>query len=110
VSDSAIVGSNHIQWSYIPSVGAGNSPDGINSMVGNDDFKNEYTRTISFDGSLTSQVTNSHLLNAGLQFNTYLIDVSNVSSLRSSHYIDDYRATPFEAAVYVQDKMELIED
>ncbi len=107
LSDSAIVGSNPILWSTgVLSIAGGNSPDGINALVGNDDFKNEYTRTISFDGSLTSQVSESHLLNFGLQFNSYLIDVADMTDLRNSQYLDRYRSKPFEGAAYVQDKME----
>lgn len=83
-----------------------NSPDGINYQVGYDNFRTEQTRTVSFDGSLTSQITNSHLLNAGMQINTYLIETSNVLNLRSNRYIEQYSGTPFEGAIYFQDKME----
>jgi hypothetical protein len=83
-----------------------NSPDGINYQVGYDNFRTEQTRTISFDGSFTSQITNSHLLNAGMQINAYLIETSNVLSLRSNRYIEQYTGTPFEGAVFFQDKME----
>lgn len=83
-----------------------NSPDGLNYQIGNDVFRGEYTRTVSLDASLTSQVTKSHLVNAGLQFNSYLIDASNYLNMRSNRFVELYRATPFEAAVYAQDKME----
>ena len=83
-----------------------NSPDGINYQLGYDLFRNEETRTISFDGSFTSQVTKSHLLNAGLQINTYLIEASNNLSLRSNRHIEEYSAQPLEGAFYIQDKME----
>jgi outer membrane receptor protein involved in Fe transport len=83
-----------------------NSPDGMNVMVGSHNFTDQFTRTISFDGSITSQVTNAHLLTAGVQVNSYHIDVSNFMSVRTNRFVDNYTATPFEGAVYVQDKME----
>lgn len=105
--DSMLVGPNAVNWTnnIFPLVGSG-SPDGLDYQAGYDLFRDEKTRTISFDGNITSQVTNSHLLNAGAQFNTYLIDVSNALSVRTDNHIEDYRATPFEGALYVQDKME----
>ncbi len=51
-------------------------------------------------------MTKAHLINAGVQFNFYSIDVSNILQLRSNDFIESYKARPFEAAVYVQDKME----
>lgn len=83
-----------------------NSPDGLSYQIGNDTFTKEKTRTISFDGAFTSQVTNAHLLNAGAQVNSYRIEVSNFLSVRSSRQLERYTAQPFEAAAYVQDKME----
>ncbi len=106
VPDSAAFGSGSIPWSFILPVQSNNSPDGLDYQAGYDVFRDEPTRTITFDGSFTSQLTNSHLLNAGLQLNSYGIDVSNVLQLRNSKYIEDYKARPFESAVYVQDKME----
>jgi outer membrane receptor protein involved in Fe transport len=83
-----------------------NSPDRFNYMVGNHSFNDQKTRTISFDGTFTSQVTNDHLVNAGIQINSYTIDVSNLFNVRSNRQIEQYSANPFEAAVYIQDKME----
>jgi outer membrane receptor protein involved in Fe transport len=83
-----------------------NSPDRLDYQAGYDTFTKEKTRTISFDGSFTSQVTKNHLFNTGIQVNSYLIDVSNFRSVRSRRELDHYNAQPFEAAVYVQDKME----
>ncbi|MGH7453807.1 MAG: TonB-dependent receptor plug domain-containing protein, partial [bacterium] len=83
-----------------------NSPDGLNYQIGNDAFTEEKTRTVSFDGAFNSQVTNAHLFNAGVQVNSYLIDVSNFLNVRSSRQLERYTAHPFEAAAYVQDKME----
>ncbi|WP_397546360.1 carboxypeptidase-like regulatory domain-containing protein [Rhodothermus marinus] len=83
-----------------------NSPDRINYQLGNDFFQKEKTRTISFEGSFTSQVTPAHLVQGGVQINSYLIDVSNFINVRSTRYEENYRARPFEGAVYLQDKME----
>ena len=83
-----------------------NSPDRLNYQVGNDTFNKEKTRTLTFDGSFTSQVTNAHLFNTGVQINSYLIDVSNFLNVRSTRYLENYTAHPLEAAAYLQDKME----
>jgi outer membrane receptor protein involved in Fe transport len=83
-----------------------NSPDGLNYLIGYDFFRDERTRTISFDGSFTSQVTRSHLLNAGIQLNSYFIESSNNLSVRSNRHVEVYSAHPLEAAAYIQDKME----
>ncbi len=83
-----------------------NSPDALNYQAGNHSFTNEKSRTVSFDGSITSQVTDAHLLNGGIQVNSYRIDVSNYLNVRSTRLLEDYLAKPFEAAAYVQDKME----
>lgn len=106
--DSAIVGSSAINWSSILSGTVRNSPDGIGYQRGYDVFRNEFTRTLTLDGAITSQVTNAHLLNAGIQLNMYLIDVANTLNLRagSNLNLQRYRATPLEGAFYFQDKME----
>jgi outer membrane receptor protein involved in Fe transport len=83
-----------------------NSPDGLNYQIGFDAFTEEKTRTISFDGAFTSQVTKAHLFNTGAQVNSYLIEVSNFLNVRSSRQLERYTAHPFEAAAYAQDKME----
>lgn len=85
-----------------------NSPDKIQYQSGDDLFRDELTRTLSVDVSLTSQVTNAHLINAGIQANSYLIDVSSylATTATASIPMEKYNATPFEGALYVQDKME----
>jgi outer membrane receptor protein involved in Fe transport len=83
------------------------SPDNFSYGSAGNNSRSEKTRTISLDASLTSQVTKSHLLNAGLQFNSYNVDVANRSSLRSSTVRSDfYGAKPYELGIFVQDKME----
>jgi outer membrane receptor protein involved in Fe transport len=83
-----------------------NSPDRLDYQAGYDTFTKEKTRTITFDGSFTSQVTQNHLINTGIQVNSYVIDVSNFRNVRTNRLLDSYSAHPIEAAAYVQDKME----
>src|SRR5690606_34655148 len=83
-----------------------NSPDALDYLTGNHTFTDQASRTISFDGSFTSQLTEAHLFNAGVQVNSYRIDVANFLNARSSRLLEDYVAHPFEGALYVQDKME----
>jgi len=83
-----------------------NSPDRIDYQAGYDEFTEEKTRTISFDGSFTSQITKAHLFNTGVQLNSYLIDVSNFLDVRTNRELERYTAHPIEAAAYIQDKME----
>ncbi len=106
IPDSAAFQSAVVPWSFILPVPSNNSPDGIDYMAGYDVFRNEETRTITFEGSLTSQVTKSHLVNAGVQVNGYLIKAANVLNLRGNDNIQNYSASPFESAIYIQDKME----
>lgn len=89
-------------WRYF------NTPDIFRMGYTGDEFTNEKTTTLSFDGSITSQVTNSHLLLAGIQANFFNIDVNNWTSLSSSVQAQDeiYTANPYEFAAYIQDKME----
>lgn len=105
LADSIAYGSG-VGWSFILPVSNNNSPDGINYQAGYDEFREEPTRTLTLDGSMTSQITGSHMVNAGLQINAYAIDVSNVLQLRNNDYIERYKAYPFETGLYVQDKME----
>jgi outer membrane receptor protein involved in Fe transport len=84
-------------------------PDHFRNGGGSDAFRDEKTTTISFEGSLASQVTNSHLINAGAQLSSYLIEVNNRSNTRNNEegmQLTQYRARPLEAGLYVQDKME----
>jgi outer membrane receptor protein involved in Fe transport len=84
-------------------------PDGFTSLGrATGTFRNDYTRTLSLDASMTSQVTVSHMLIAGIQGNWYVIDVDdrrNVDS-RTGGYVTSYVAKPFEVGLYMQDKME----
>jgi hypothetical protein len=108
VPDSLItIAGNRIDWDkVIPQVVKG--PDGFYYLRGDDDFRDELTRTLSLDASMTSQVTNSHLLNGGVQLNSYLVNVSSYRRVRdgSGGPVEIYKENPFEAALYMQDKME----
>jgi outer membrane receptor protein involved in Fe transport len=107
VADSLIYPTPLIDWDKVL-IGAASSPDLFYYLRGDDQFKNEKTRTYSLEGSMTSQVTKSHLLNGGLQFNYYTIDVRNASSTQtgSGGAVSIYSANPYEGALYMQDKME----
>ena len=71
-------------------------------------FNNEKTLTASLDASFTSQVTNQHLLNGGIQGNYYSINVDNVGSIASkgSITVRKHSGEPYELGLYLQDKME----
>ncbi len=73
-----------------------------------DDFNDEKTWTVSLDASITSQVTNSHLFNGGIQGNYYSLKVNDISSIGSkgSIRLKNFSGTPYELALYAQDKME----
>jgi len=83
------------------------APDGFTVGAGDDDFTDSKTQTFSLDASYTSQVTKSHLLNLGIQSNLYVIDVNDHRSMTSTiPQYNRYTARPFEASLYLQDKME----
>lgn len=92
-------------WSVYSSASA---PD--NFFYGNlyDTFRDEKTQTVSFDGSVTSQISQSHLVTAGLQANFFSVDVNNLRSVKSatSSKREIYSAKPFEFGLYAADKME----
>lgn len=89
-------------WRYF------NTPDIFRMGYTGDEFNDQKTSTIGIDASITSQVTDSHLLLGGVQANFFKIDVNNWTSLSSSVQAQDevYSANPFEFSAYVQDKME----
>jgi outer membrane receptor protein involved in Fe transport len=109
IADSLIVNpqNDQIDWDkVIPQVIG--SPDGFYYLRGDDEFRDELTRTIEAEASLSSQVTPSHLLNGGIQFHSYLIDVSNSLNTRrgAGGPVEFYNVKPLDAALYLQDKME----
>ncbi|MGA2624800.1 MAG: TonB-dependent receptor [Bacteroidota bacterium] len=109
VADSLIVNpsNSQVDWDkVIPQVVT--PPDQFTYLKGDDGFRDELTRTFSLDANVTSQVTKSHLLNGGLQANSYLLDVSNSLNTRrgAGGPVENYNISPWEAAAYAQDKME----
>ena len=98
---------NILYWGTVMMQAAKNPPDGLNFGGGNTTFQDEKSQTVSLDASLTSQVTKSHLLDAGIQANYYTIDVNDRLSMGNNYPVYDiYSAYPLEASLYVQDKME----
>ncbi|HTX19166.1 MAG TPA: TonB-dependent receptor [Bacteroidota bacterium] len=81
-------------------------PDLFTYLAGNDDFRLEKTLTVSFEASMTSQVTKSHLINGGVQVNGYQIESDDELSTSGTVQTRDYTAKPIEAGFYLQDKME----
>jgi outer membrane receptor protein involved in Fe transport len=95
-----------IDWSKVMAQPV-TAPDGFTVGSGDNDFYDDETQTYSLDASLTSQVTKSHLLNAGVQSNLYVINVNDHTSVSNTLPLYNvYDLKPFEASLYVQDKME----
>jgi outer membrane receptor protein involved in Fe transport len=82
--------------------------DGFTYGLLDADFNSEKTRTISLDASITSQVSLSHMLLAGVQGNWYVLQVDNMSGVdsRGGGNLSQYTARPFEVGIFAQDKME----
>ena len=93
---------NYAIWRYF------NTPDFFRVAQTDNDFRNEKTSTLSLDASMTSQVDNDHLVLAGVQMNSYNIEVFNRRSMSTpaNEQFEAYAAKPFEAAAFIQDKME----
>lgn len=107
VADSLVYPIPRIDWDKVL-IGPSGVPDNFGYFRGDDLFRDERTRTFSLEAGLTSQVTPSHLINGGVQLNLYSLDVRNALSTRegSGGAIEIFSGTPYEAAIYVQDKME----
>jgi outer membrane receptor protein involved in Fe transport len=112
---TSLIGSAVQEPTYIDGVsplrvweGWQNLPDGFLYGVTDADFNSEKTRTISVDGSITSQLSIYHMLLAGVQGNWYDISVDNLSGVdsRAGGNASQYDAKPFEYGFYLQDKME----
>ena len=88
--------------------GVRTGPDRFTYGNGPDAFRDENTRTISLEAAFTSQITNSHLLNAGIQVSAFGLDIRNRANTRSNDgmTLTMYEANPYELGAYVQDKME----
>lgn len=99
-----VIGGNSANWMASSNTG----PDRFSNGNVNNNYKDDKARTYSVDASITSQITKSHLLNAGVQANFYKIDVNDLYSFNvlQSGGANRYSAMPKEASLYVQDKME----
>jgi len=71
-------------------------------------FNDEKTTTVSLDASMTSQVTNSHMVNGGIQANYYDLAINDIAQIASkgSIRLQNFTGNPYELALYAQDKME----
>ncbi|HTY37428.1 MAG TPA: TonB-dependent receptor [Bacteroidota bacterium] len=103
--DSIQAGTGYnVYWADRPS----SSVEGYANTV-QSNFRDDKNQTISFDGSITSQIAKAHLINAGIQANMFLVDVNERSG---GSYVGgwttttNYYARPIEASAYIQDKME----
>ncbi len=81
VADSLIFPIPQVDWDKVL-IGPSNVPDNFYYERGDDLFRQERTRTLSFEASLTSQITIAHLLNAGIQANVHRIEVENALGTR----------------------------
>jgi outer membrane receptor protein involved in Fe transport len=73
----------------------------------NSSFTSEKTQTVSLDASITSQVSVSHMLLAGVQGNAYTLDLNDLFGVGGKNAsISQYTVKPYEYALYAQDKME----
>ena len=85
-------------------------PDGFDEGPSGGGTSRDQSKTYSLDISLTSQITLSHMLNAGIQANFYDLNVDRWASRSITGVVpptfQGYGATPAEASIYVQDKME----
>lgn len=90
------------RYGYFPIGGAGFGSDGSDRYYSND---YQITRTIKAD--ITSQVTTHHQVKTGVQYNVPTMDTYDVQLLYlTPPYITQYRRTPWEMGLYLQDKVE----
>ncbi|QXD14089.1 carboxypeptidase regulatory-like domain-containing protein [Rhodocaloribacter litoris] len=89
-------------WRYF------NPPDQFRVGYMENDFLNERTWTWALDAAYNSQVTNNHLVKAGLQARLYDINVRNRRNLSSPSDAQDERfhVNPVDLSLFVQDKLE----
>jgi len=73
-------------------------------------FSRNKVNTYSINASITSQVTPSHLINAGIQLNIYDLYVDRWANRSLTGNIrpifQGYKAKPWETGIYIEDKME----
>jgi len=90
------------RYGYTRIGGAGFGNDGSDRYYSND---YQITRTVKAD--LTSQVTTHHQVKAGVLYNLPTMDTYDVQLLYlNPPYITQYRRSPWELGLYLQDKVE----
>lgn len=90
------------RYGYFPIGSAGYGSDGSDRYYSND---YQITRTIKAD--ITSQVTTHHQVKTGAIYNVPTMDTYDVQLLYlTPPYITQYRRTPWELGLYIQDKVE----
>jgi len=85
-----------------------NTPSGHRSNNLSYNRGTEKTRTYTLNANFIKQINGFNLLKTGIQFKTYSIDVDQEFHLTSpgEYTYSTYSASPFEGAVFIQDKME----
>ena len=85
-----------------------NPPDQFRVGYMENDFLDERTWTWGLDAAYNSQVTNNHLVKAGVQARLYDLDVRNRRSLSSPSDAQDetFHVNPIDLSVFAQDKIE----
>jgi outer membrane receptor protein involved in Fe transport len=85
-------------------------PDNFSEGPEGGGVREQKTKTYSLDASLTSQITASHMLNAGIQASLYDILEDRWANRGITGTVrplfQGYSARPAEASIYAQDKME----
>ncbi len=85
-----------------------NTPDQFRVGYTENDFRDERSTTYSFDATYNDQVTNNHLVKAGVQTRLYHLDVANRLNLSSPSDAQDeqFSVYPFEFGIFAEDKVE----
>ena len=90
------------RYGYFRISGAGMGSDGSDRY-----YSNQFDITRTAKGDITSQVTTHHQVKTGFQYNVPTMDTYDVQLLYlTPPYITQYRRTPWEMGLYIQDKIE----
>ncbi len=89
-------------YGYFPVGGAGYSTDGSDRY-----FSNQYDTTRHLRLDITSQLSGHHLIKGGVEYKRLTLDNYAIQLLYlTPPYITQYRHTPTEFSLYLQDKIE----
>lgn len=92
------------QWEYLSNVGNGYE---FYQKADPLEIIDSRTRTADFKGDMVWQAGNINEVKLGLQYKKHWLKLFSIyDPKRNFPYINDYRIEPFEAAAYVQDKIE----